>query len=159
MVLAIMPKDVLLIRSNQFHLAVPTDRLLEIVNLEEYHAQQDKNLEKPSHKHISDQHRLWRNHVLPVLHLAHYLEPKTHKDECSYGLVYQASAHETIYLDVDHVFGTINIDTSQMKPIYHTDKITYSNIKPEQNVLAFVLEDSIVSDEKRERKKKKQLLN
>ncbi len=43
-----MAKDVLLIRSNQYHLAVPTDRLLEIVNLEDYHTEQQANLEAAS---------------------------------------------------------------------------------------------------------------
>ncbi|MDP3372269.1 MAG: hypothetical protein Q8S21_05210 [Candidatus Paracaedibacteraceae bacterium] len=154
-----MSKDVLLIRSSQFHLAVPTNRLLEIVNLKEYHAQQDKNLKITTHNHIVDKHRLWRNHVLPVVHLGHHIEPTTRKGECSFGLVYQASEQETIYIDVDHVFGIINIDTSKMKPVYHCkqtlkDSILYTSLKQDFGVLAFVLEDSASNNTKKMPNKK-----
>ncbi len=138
-----MTKDVLLIRSNQYHLAVPTDRLLEIVNLEDYHTEQQTNLEAASPSHNSDHYRLWRNHLLPVVHLAHFLEPKTKKEECAFGLVYQASDHETLYLDIDHVFGITHIDTSKMKPIYTPqNNINTANLSPEKHILAFVLEEN-----------------
>lgn len=138
-----MSKDVLLIRSNQHHLAVPTDRLLEIVNLDEYHAEQQMNLEVSSVSHNSDQYRLWRNHLLPVLHLGHFIEPTTQKQECQFGLVYQASDHETLYLDIDHIFGITHIDTSKMRPVYTSqNSIDTTNLTPEKHVLAFVLEEN-----------------
>jgi chemotaxis signal transduction protein len=129
-----MNKDVLLIRSGQFHLAVPTERLLEIVDLDEYHAQQ-KNAA----------FRLWRNHVLPVLCLNHILNPtikrRTHK--CPFSIVYQASDHKMIYLDIDHVFSIVHIDTSQMRPVYHLtyDQKNLSVLSVScADALAFVLE-------------------
>ena len=138
-----MSKDVLLIRSNQYHLAVPTDRLLEIIKLEDYHAEQQASLEAASPSHNPDQYRLWRNHLLPVLHLGHFLEPATQKQECRFGLVYQASDHETLYLDIDHVFGITHIDTSKMRPVYASQNdIETTNLTPEKYVLAFVLEEN-----------------
>jgi hypothetical protein len=137
-----MTKDVLLIRSNQYHLAVPTDRLLEIVNLDEYHAQQQINLASTTFSHKPDQYRLWRNHLLPVLHLGHFLEPTNQKQECLFGLVYQASSHETIYLDTDHVFGITHIDTSKMKPVYAPQKnFDNAHFTSGEHILAFVLEE------------------
>ena len=142
-----MSKDVLLIRSNQYHLAVPTDRLLEIVKLEDYHAQQEMSLEAASPSHRPDQYRLWRNHLLPVVHLGHFIKPAAQKSECTFGLVYQASDHETLYLDIDHVFGITHIDTSKMKPIYASqNKINTANLTPEKHVLAFVLEENLKND-------------
>ncbi|MES2607419.1 MAG: chemotaxis protein CheW [Pseudomonadota bacterium] len=136
-----MSKDVLLIRSNQHHLAVPTDRLLEIVNLKDYHAKQQVNLAAPSPSHNPDQYRLWRNHLLPVLNLGHFLEPAAQKQECQFGLVYQASDHERLYLDIDHVFGITHIDTSKMRPVYASqNNIETTNLTPEKYALAFVLE-------------------
>lgn len=134
-----MAKDVLLIRSNHYHLAVPTERLLEIVNLDEYHAHQQIHLKAKATSHNPDQYRLWRNHLLPVVHLAHYISPETKKSDCAFGLVYQASAYETLYLDTDHVFGITHIDTSKMKPIYAAKDI---KLRTEKNVLAFVLEEN-----------------
>lgn len=142
-----MSKDVLLIRSDQYHLAVPTDRLLEIVNLKDYHAQQQMNFETaiPSHRH--DQYRLWRNHLLPVIHLAHFIEPAAQRSECTFGLVYQASDYETLYLDIDHVFGITHIDTSKMKPVYASkNNINMANLMPEKHILAFVLGENQKND-------------
>ncbi|MES2252252.1 MAG: hypothetical protein V4482_01015 [Pseudomonadota bacterium] len=143
-----MSKDVLLIRSNQFHLAVPTERLLEIVNLENYHAQQKQKLKTTAPNGTADQHRLWRNHVLPVLHMSHFLEPTKLRPECSFGLVYQASKHETIFLDIDHVFGIFHLDISKMKPIYHPNTEVNNTIpmecsKPQKEVIAYILEESM----------------
>lgn len=135
----IMPKDVLLIRSNHYHLAVPTERLLEIVNLNEYHAEQQINLKMKETSHNPDQYRLWRNHLLPVVHLAHFISPETKKSDCAFGLVYQASDRERLYLDTDHVFGITHIDTSQMKPIYASKE---TKLKAEKNILAFFLEEN-----------------
>ena len=142
-----MTKDVLLIRSNQHHLAVPTDRLLEIVNLEDYHAQQKINLKEASTSHNTDQYRLWRNHLLPVVHLGHFIEPNTKKTKCAFGLVYQASDHETLYLDAEHVFGITHIDTSKMKPIYASQNNGgIADLIPHKHVLAFLLEENVSSD-------------
>ena len=194
-----MNKDVLLIRSGQFHLAVPTERILEIVDLDDYHAQQKKDLDvgqqlisftskmekgktsqdewirqmlqqtgvtlntpeerivenapkiklKKTHRlaefeKLKDEFRLWRNHILPVVHLNHVLDPNEERYICPFALVHQASDHEMVYLDVDHIFNIVHIDTSDLKPVYHlTCDQTHSDKLqiPSTDVLAFVLED------------------
>jgi chemotaxis protein histidine kinase CheA len=143
-----MTKDVLLVRSNKYHLAVPTEHLLEIVNLDEYHMQQQKSLDTTTLTHKIDKFRLWRNHLLPVVHLGQFLEPRTKKQDCPYGLVYQASDHETLYLDTDHVFGITHVDISKMKPVYASDKedqmhaSTLNLVQSKKNILAYVFEES-----------------
>ena len=194
-----MNKDVLLIRSGQFHLAVPTERILEIVDLDDYHAQQKKDLdvgqrlisfspkvgkEKTSQdewirqmlqqtgiilnvpeerisenapktklkktrrlaefEKLKDEFRLWRNHILPVVHLNHVLDSKEERYICPFSLVHQASDHEMVYLDVDHIFNIVHIDTSTLKPVYHLTCDQMHSDKsqsPSTDVLAFVLED------------------
>ncbi len=213
-----MNKDVLLIRSGQFHLAVPTERILEIVDLEAYHMQQKKDLEvgqqlislaskvkrgklsdanelnqgvnaefatlsqavwikqmlqqtgvtlntvydplpdkmlkKKSHnahqaaeyEKSKDEFRLWRNHILPVVHLNYVLDPNENRYMCPFSLVHQVSDHEMVYLDIDHIFSIIHIDISQLKPVYY---VAHGQVPiqiapiPSADVLAFVLEDTL----------------
>lgn len=154
--------DVLLIRAGDYHLAIPAEKLLEIVNLKLY-LTQEKTTEKlslaantklnpQSNDHasstFSDNYRLWRQRVLSVMHLGHYLNRNSQKTNCAYSLVYQVNNDEILFLDVDQIYNIIHIDTSRMKPIYNPYKdlarLT-TKIYEVQNppTIAFILEDSL----------------
>lgn len=150
--------DVLLIQAGLYHLAIPAEKLLEIVDLNIYHRQQNMDLRKGSNEYDSlllksketfcDHYRLWRHRVLSVMHLGHYLNPKKQKTNCRFSLVYQVNNDDMLFLDVDHVYNIIHMDTAKMKPIYHPyeqlsrfAKHIYEIKNPP--TLAFILEDSL----------------
>lgn len=168
-----MTKDILLIRAGLFHLAIPAERLLEIIHLDLYQNKMKNEKEdlcssaaqkialkpsdtslmnvkekKSSDGHMTDRYRVWRDHILPVMHFAHYLDTSITPTSCTFSLVYQANEKEMIFLDVDHIYSIIHMNTTEMKPIYYP----YKNLQkisrtvcsvPGFDVFAFILQDSL----------------
>lgn len=190
-----MTKDVLLVRAGIYHLALPAERLLEIIDLKTYHKQQIDNLHNATLKteiqtdrvlegrkmpsssvsieslpqskcvnhhphsktlaieepHLHDQYRMWRNQILPVMNLGHFLDPSLAIMRCRFSLVYQANTlkpQEILFLDVSHIFRIIHMDMSDAKPIYYPyqELAKFSKtIYPlqQEGPFAFILEESL----------------
>lgn len=153
-----MSKDVLLVKAGLYHIALPTYQLLEIIDLKEYEKNQSPlntnrdernrtNFETKESQYDVDQYRLWRDHVLPVIHMGHYLDKHTQITKCRYSLVYQTNQQEIFFLDVDHFFSIIHMDTAQLRPIFNpykkladfSSKVCYV---PGKEVLAFFLDEN-----------------
>jgi hypothetical protein len=116
-----MPKDFLLTRAGDFHLAIPTSRLLEIVDLTD--SKKEISAHTPLKTHILyEENRIWRDHMLPVIHLGHYLAPEKKPALCTESLVFQVSEHEIIFLDIDHIFGIVHLKENEMRPLYRSTR-------------------------------------
>lgn len=154
-----MSKDVLLVKAGLYHIAFPTCQLLEIIDLKEYEKAQLRLQERHSphamsmHSNINqseydiDQFRLWREHVLPVIHMGNYLDKNTKAIKCRYSLVYQTMQKEIFFLDVDHFFSIIHMDTTQLRPIFNPYKklaefSSHVCYVPGKEVLAFFLDEN-----------------
>lgn len=157
-----MSKDVLLVKAGQYHIAFPTCQLLEIIDLKEYEKTQSrlhsempiqhqmdfrKNRSTQKNEQSIDQFRLWREHVLPVIHMGNYLDENIKATKCRYSLVYQTMQQEILFLDVDHFFSILHMDTTQLRPIFNpykklaefSSKVCYV---PGKEVLAFFLDEN-----------------
>ncbi len=153
-----MSKDVLLVKAGLYHIALPTYQLLEIIDLKEYkknHSylnthKETKNrtrYETKEYQYDVDQFRLWRDHVLPVIHMGNYLDEHTNITKCRYSLVYQTNQQEIFFLDIDHFFSIIHMNTAQLKPIFNpykkladfSSKVCYV---PGKEILAFFLDEN-----------------
>ncbi len=148
-----MIRDMLLVRACQFFVALPADRLLEIIDMKTAVAQDPGEgfshaIQTDEENSISQAYRIWRNQVLPVMHFGHFLDYNNPIQYCRYTLVYQSNPEDIIFIDVDKIYHIIHLNTQKQKAIRnpHKELLKFSSHMyevPSLNVLAYLLDEDL----------------